>query len=130
MRDIKFRAWQKEHLEMCDVTAIDECKGLLGFGNNEGEVDYWLDADECILMQYTGLTDKNGKEIYEGDIISNGKLTYKVVFEKGSFCLHSIKKQKRKRSYFLSQVIEFADCYDIQFGVIGNIYENKELLGE
>lgn len=57
MREIKFRAWQKTHNKML----FDWCGQLINAMKEPSE--------RIILMQYTGLKDKNGKEIYEGDII-------------------------------------------------------------
>jgi uncharacterized phage protein (TIGR01671 family) len=71
-------------------------------------------ATSLQIMQFTGLKDKNGKEIYEGDIVMlNGSKVPKVMeFRKGSFCLDYI--------YFGTE------AYRME--VIGNIYENPELI--
>lgn len=61
MREIKFRAWDKENSEMTLFTFDDVSSGQVG--NNDQYIS------EMVVMQYTGLLDKNGKEIYEGDII-------------------------------------------------------------
>lgn len=104
--------------------------------NNEG-IDY------LVLMQPTGLRDKNGKLIYEGDIvnvyISSEKLyRYQVKFEIGSFMLVSNEEifdfpnKWNDNVYPLSQLYFEYDneenCID-QLEVIGNVYENPELLG-
>lgn len=66
MRDIKFRAWWPEDKIMTYVFSVDFAQGgiLVGDGCWHQE----LIGEKCKLMQYTGLDDKNGKEIYEGDI--------------------------------------------------------------
>ena len=74
-----------------------------------------------ILMQYTGLHDKNGKEIYEGDIVKvrsypSGYINTEVYFKDGKFA-------------FDGSNYSFKDLND-KVEVIGNIYENKELLNE
>ena len=104
--------------------------------NNEG-IDY------LVLMQPTGLRDKNGKLIYEGDIVnvyvSSEKLyRYQVKFEIGSFMLVSNEEifdfpnKWNDNVYPLSQLYFEYDneenCID-QLEVIGNVYENPELLG-
>lgn len=69
-----------------------------------------FDDGQLLWMQFTGLLDKNGKEIYEGDIIRTNGILEKVTIEHGSF--------KPRQMYVMAQINE----------VIGNIYENPELL--
>jgi len=63
MREIKFRAWLKETKEMIPVYQIDFDNGII---NSESA---WRTESEYILEQYTGLIDKNGNKIFEGDIV-------------------------------------------------------------
>ena len=110
MREIKFRAWHKTDKIFCDGTKSNM------FG--------WMDEGQDIeLMQYTGLNDKNGASIYEGDIVEYeyDKNNYRVEFINGSF--------KLRRFYKNIINLSFIDCdYGKEIQVIGNIYENYEIL--
>jgi len=112
MREIKFRAWDGEKIVIPDT--IDQ-RIRKGFWKENSCVE-----SSDTLMQFTGLTDKNGKEIYEGDILAIG-LDFKVcvTFENGCFQIISNKEQG------LSPLVkERAE----RLKIIGNIYQNPELL--
>ena len=124
MREIKFRAWDKKENKMFQVFSI-----TLNEDGTLRYVFYWdrypmLKDKDVELMQWTGLQDTNGQDIYEGDIIQfristiNGNLApphiFEVINKKGCF--------KAGHKHF-SQF----NCYDI-IEVIGNKFENPELL--
>ena len=118
MREIKFRAWDKLNKEMFNVESINFQERRV-----YRDVVSYHDFNDIELMQYTGLKDKNEKEIYEGDILSNrnNEKPYKVIFENGSY-----------RAEFEGDFEEYSfDLIDVVAQgceVVGNIYENPELL--
>lgn len=128
MREIKFRAWLKEKKEMIDNARPDFfCKQLNYLrGNSAGGQDVLgVSTEDIELMQYTGLKDKNNKEIYEGDVLSNGndEKPYKVIFENGSFRAEFEGDFEEYSFYLIDIVAQHCE-------IVGNIYENPELLKE
>lgn len=117
MRELKFRAWSPEIQEMhfsSNETLFDKREFYpWGFeiGNSGYPVSGW------IFMQFTGLKDKNGKEIYEGDLVSgtNGLHTFIVTYMRNGFIAVS-----------KNGAAEFA--IPDHWEVIGNIHQNPELL--
>ena len=99
MRKIKFRAWDKKHMAYQGTPDLETLHSFM------------FHYGDKILMQYTGLTDKNGKEIYEGDIVKWGKIIEKVEMKDGCW------------SMVLGTIVE-----EFNLEVIGNIYENPELI--
>jgi len=133
MKEIKFRAWDKKRKIMTNEKEysislyVDGSYSVEKYDDRDssGKKHWHVEKSEnFILMQYTGLKDKNGKEIYEGDILK-GKVKFIVEYHVGAFCgkwkTKSVKKPMR--------YIELWKIYD-RIEVIGNVYENPELLKE
>ena len=121
MREFKFRAWDLDRKQMMRVLSIEWLDAVY--------VSYWNEQGVArannILMQYTWLKDKNGKEIYEGDIITCSAYQReqeeiaegtKVVVTYSSGYFYPFWYNAGRRS----------EVYDSE--VIGNIYENPELI--
>lgn len=117
MREIKFRAWDGEKM-LTDIAIIE------GKVVPRGYVATWWANTLENAMQYTGLKDKNGKEIFEGDIL---QVTHPInnLFD-GIF---EVRIHETSMNYVVGEFNLGAGAY--RFGeVIGNIYENPELLEE
>lgn len=119
MREIKFKAWDRKaefYGECVGILWIDKTVDIQGFHKDfDKQVLRIGQLDDCDLLEYTGLKDKNGKEIYEGDILKTST-PYGVV------------------NHLVDNLSDVG--YEIREGygsfelreIIGNIYENPELL--
>lgn len=129
MREIKFRAWDYEDKKMWQVISIseehwDESKHVLMCDFGENPLKKETDIRQSFtyeLMQYTGLKDKNGKEIYEGDIVKIGDYPVYEITINDFTQMHVIDNEMGMEELWKSNKV----CK-----IIGNIYENPELLGD
>ena len=121
MREIKFMAYIKHLKLLVDVDVVDFLEEEIEV-TIEGDMHVYR-FDEIELLQFTGLKDKNGREIYEGDIIprGDGKGNIPVTFENGMFMWGNEPLTYDLVDVELSRPEEWAE-------VIGNIYENHDLL--
>jgi uncharacterized phage protein (TIGR01671 family) len=125
MREIKFRAWDKIVREMLYPVWEKDPRGTevylyrsIEYPNNTSSLSWVIAKDAFIPLQYTGLHDKNGKEIFEGDIVaSSDRGVGKVRFTCCEFVLSS--KHFDDNLYSVDN-----GCLEI----IGNVYENPNLL--
>jgi len=145
MREIKFRIWNTEEYYYTDPEHLGEYHFGIGKGIDNASKDKIYNTSEWVWQQFTGLKDKNGKEIYESDIV---RILYtdwssksdsdprtleqylidishvgQVVFNDNSW---EVKKHSIKYNDFVFSSINHGKYGFIE--VIGNIYENPELL--
>ena len=134
MREIKFRVWDKEKKRMLQglsnlVIMLD---GHLNWDFG-GELKWISDLENCYeLMQFTGLKDKNGKEIYEGDIVKYNVWTnsHKNKEEKVIIVDYCLRHAGWKPMIYDTRV-EDDEYYNYEIEdieVIGNMFDNPELL--
>lgn len=110
-REIKFRAWDKEKKQMTILESQYVSEAL-----------HYYEKGLHELMQYTGLLDKNGKEIYEGDIVNTDWKIREIKWGENSCedCLF--------QTFGFTSYGDHTKKYGGWMEVIGNIYENPELL--
>lgn len=136
MREIKFKIWADDRFyDKClvgNTTNVNDDKWTCPLVWLEDRKE-WVHCDNGIICEFTGLHDKNGKEIYEGDIVKinndvasmfNIKSTGKVEYNNGLFLVRN-----GDEIGILSSLFILADTkYCLRGEVIGNIYENSDLL--
>ena len=117
MREIKFRAWDKEQKDLFEVVAINyKKKRVYSSWNDLDGKNLYAEFDQAVLMQCTGSKDKNGVEIYEGDIV-RGRIYHMFYEDNVVFQIGWIDEENGYGLHWFPKEVE----------VIGNVYENPEL---
>lgn len=130
MREIKFKIWDTIENKFLTLKDYQELGGIEV--ENDGTftlsprfrflTSMMIMPERFIPLQYTGLKDKNGVEIYEGDIIKSLINTFEIVYKKGCFFAVGI---NRTQEYTLFEEFEMCNKANVNLKVIGNIYDNK-----
>ena len=128
-REIKFRAFDTENKEMLEVQELDYEDSWNGQPMVRTTMynDYF-DTEKMILMQYTGLKDKNGVEIYEGDIVQTR------IFEDSTSEKYVVKYDTDRAGFFPFACGDGCGCCETDVisatyaEILGNIYDNPELI--
>lgn len=124
-REIKFRAWHKTYKKMFKIGQLTLEKGSWNYEPKDKEfigmsIPYQPDF---ILMQYTGLKDKNGIDIYEGDVVriiyDNIEHIYQIIFDKEELDFKATNGEINYGGNF-----QYLGCCE-EIEIIGNIYENE-----
>ena len=120
----KFRAWLKKEQKMDNyidhISWLEDELYCIGDG-----ITYMVSAEDLVLMQSTGLVDKNGKEIFEGDVLDykGRKALVRWHGSYASFIYRFVDELQKRNTEWKPLYLAYMKCE-----IIGNIYENPELL--
>lgn len=147
---LKFKAWHKAEQKLCNINVLTP-KGafLLGVKTEENSLynggkfeviaptdGRFCDHEEIVILQYIGLKDKNGDEIYNDFLLSDGKIMFRVYQAFGGFVIKSHAWAKDMTDLNQSDQLIFQPLSDLQTAgwitenceIVGNIYQNPELV--
>lgn len=123
MREIKFRFWDGQYM-------LTEGFHVSAPGTVWGWVDHSCKSSfemKGVLMQFTGLKDMNGKEIFEGDLYDRYGSKFEIIFYEGAFCALKVGDGDHTASP-LNWENDEVDSFSREVEICGNIYENPELI--
>lgn len=131
MRELKFRAWDVKAEQMSDPFVLFGEFTLLG-AVHEWQRQFGIPGDslgrlnDLEILQFTGLKDKNGKDIYEGDLIIQDRIKGQVIYSRNGFYVEWTQNMKARITLGSPHPNE-ENNFETKCEVIGNIYENPNL---
>jgi len=147
---LKFKAWHKAEQKLCNVNVLTpEGAFLVGVQKGENTLSdggkfeviaptdgRFCDHEEIVLLQYVGLKDKHGKEIYNDFLLSDGNFVFRVYQYFGGFIVSDIKNKQAPHLVVAEQKLLNHSLSDLQIcrwiknncEIVGNIYQNPELV--
>lgn len=122
MREIKFRGWDEENKKWRYGHFFESLEGIRRVYNIVENRDTRYSCSPSSIFQFTGLIDKNGKEIYEGDVTFHHahNIYCEIVWSNEWACFHGKPLDKEDIDFYFYQSI---DSKNLE--IVGNIYENK-----
>lgn len=132
MIELKLRAWDKKNKKMRFISGltldiIENCVESVQFEGMEGKaILNWRVDQFSEVMQFIGLKDKNGTEIFEEDILRIDKRLY-LVKRRNDACFGIVRLNFLKEN--INELPNWTLLQEVDKEVVGNFYENKELLG-
>jgi len=128
-REIKYKVWDKNNKKFIPQSITKDLEITIRFDgvfvSDNVRIDGTKNGEDLILLQYTGLTDKHGKEIYEGDIVSYMDKTLIVEWSECRWAFVYPNNEDVLDGFYV-----YTYKLNKKMEVIGNIYENKNLLNK
>lgn len=125
MRTIKFRGFNRKNDEWLQGYYLQNRGAHFvcpdEFATNKSWEDYEVEPDT--VGQFTGLHDKNGKEIYEGDIVKCDQFVYEIIYKSRRIASFALRRKEDMFLHYFGEAMEADECE-----VIGNIHDNKDLV--